>query len=73
MVNRENYETGDFYIWLLQQAEALKAKELNNIDWENLAEEIEALAREQVREAGERVHQILLVKVRLDYLCIVQA
>lgn len=38
------YET-DGYAWGLQQAAALRARDLDAIDWENVAEEIEDVAR----------------------------
>ena len=35
----------DGYSWALQQAEALRRRDLEQIDWENVIEEIEGLAR----------------------------
>ncbi len=37
----------DFYGWSVQQAEALRGRDLEVLDWENVAEEIESLGREQ--------------------------
>ena len=49
----------DFYTWTRQQAEALRrraGKDADNeIDWENVAEEIEALGRGDSREIGSRL------------------
>jgi hypothetical protein len=39
-----DYDT-DFYCWMQTQASALRAKERNTLDLENLAEEIESLGR----------------------------
>ena len=38
------YET-DFYQWTMKQAQALKEQNVQELDWENLIEEIEALGR----------------------------
>ena len=39
----------DFYSWSLQQAEALRRRDYDAIDWENVIEEIEAMARQERR------------------------
>jgi hypothetical protein len=59
------YET-DFYSWAMDQAEALREAarlDLNTpkaLDWENLAEEIESLARSDARELKSRCRQLLM-------------
>ena len=45
----------DFYGWLVEQAEALRLQSANKIDWENLLEEVEGLARSERRELGSRL------------------
>ena len=45
----------DFYGWLVEQAEALRVRSANKIDWENLLEEVEGLARSERRELGSRL------------------
>ena len=45
----------DFYGWLVEQAEALRLRSPNKIDWENLLEEVEGLARSERRELGSRL------------------
>ena len=45
----------DFYGWLVEQAEALRLRSANKIDWENLLEEVEGLARSERRELGSRL------------------
>ncbi len=37
----------DFYGWSVQQAEALKRRDFEALDWENVAEEIESLGNKQ--------------------------
>jgi hypothetical protein len=40
------YET-DFVAWANEQGQALRARSMNALDWDNLAEEIEALGRSE--------------------------
>jgi hypothetical protein len=48
------YDT-DVAAWVEQQADALRRRAANEIDWENVAEEIESLARSDRREIGDRL------------------
>ena len=52
---QQEAETGglyerDFYSWAVEQGEALKRRDLNALDWDNLIEEIEGLALSQRNE-----------------------
>lgn len=38
---------GDFHAWLLNQAVTLRERRLDRIDWESIAEELEAMARSE--------------------------
>lgn len=53
----------DFYAWLQDQAAKLRAHSHNEIDWENLAEEVESVGRSQKHEIENRlavlVHHLL--------------
>jgi hypothetical protein len=57
----------DFYLWALQNAAALRAGRLADLDTQNLAEEIESMAGREKRELESRISQILehLLKLRL--------
>lgn len=57
----------DFYLWALQNASALRAGRLIDLDTEHLAEEIESMAGREKRELESRITQILehLLKLRL--------
>jgi hypothetical protein len=50
----DGYET-DFHRWAETQAGLLRTRSANALDWDNLAEEIEALARSDRREIRNRL------------------
>jgi hypothetical protein len=60
----------DFYLWSKQQAEALRAagRGATNyaIDWENVAEEIDGLARSEKRELGSQIRRIIEHLLKLE-------
>ncbi|HVY03162.1 MAG TPA: DUF29 domain-containing protein [Caulobacterales bacterium] len=47
------YDT-DGYTWAMRQAEALRKRSANEIDWDNVAEEIESLGKSQASELENR-------------------
>jgi hypothetical protein len=49
----------DTYTWALQQADALRRRSANEIDWENVAEEIESVGRSEARELESRYTVLL--------------
>jgi hypothetical protein len=53
----------DFHAWLLQQADKLRGRAHNEIDWDNLAEEIESVGRSERKEVRSRlallIHHLL--------------
>lgn len=53
------YDT-DFYSWALGQADAVRRRSANELDWDNLAEELEGLSRTEARELASR-YEVLLV------------
>jgi sugar-specific transcriptional regulator TrmB len=64
------YDT-DFVLWLKQQAEALRAAAggatNQPIDWENVAEEIDSLARSEKRELKSQIRRIIEHLLKLEY------
>jgi hypothetical protein len=50
----------DFYAWSFAQAEALRARRPEALDWKNLAEEIESLGRSDRRQVRSRLKIILV-------------
>lgn len=49
----------DFFAWTQDQADALRRRSVNEIDWENLLEEVESLGRQERSEL--RSHLIILL------------
>lgn len=47
------YDT-DGYTWAMRQAEALRKRSANEVDWDNVAEEIESLGKSQASELENR-------------------
>lgn len=56
--NRPLYER-DFYAWANEQAALLRAGRLDELDVENIAEEVEAMARSEKRELINRLVVLL--------------
>jgi hypothetical protein len=56
---RVRYED-DLFAWTQEQAALLRAHAVDNVDWENLAEEIESMGRRDRRELKNRLTVILL-------------
>ena len=50
----------DFYSWTQRQADALRRRSGNEIDWDNLVEEIESLGKSQAAELRSRYITLLL-------------
>ena len=50
----------DAYTWAMQQADALRRRSANEIDWDNVAEEIESVGKSQSSELRSRYAVLLL-------------
>jgi Domain of unknown function DUF29 len=57
----------DLYAWTQEQASALRRKAHNEIDWGNLAEEIEAVGGSQRREIRSRLVVLLVHLLKWEY------
>ena len=57
----------DFYAWSFAQARALRARRPEQLDWENLAEEIESLGRSDRRQVRSRLTVILMHLLKWQY------
>jgi hypothetical protein len=54
-----SYES-DLYGWTKEQADALRRRASNALDWDHLAEEIESLGTSQRREIRARINVLLV-------------
>jgi Domain of unknown function DUF29 len=55
---RADYEE-DFFAWTQEQAQALRARATPELDWDNLAEEIDSMGRRDRRKLESRLRRIL--------------
>jgi hypothetical protein len=58
-ISGSQYED-DFYSWTHAQADILRRHQPEYMDWQNLAEELEALARSEERELRSRLENLLI-------------
>jgi hypothetical protein len=56
---RENLYERDYYTWALGQARALREKWVEELDWENLAEEVGDLARRDAHRLRSQLARLL--------------
>lgn len=56
----------DFYAWLNQQAQVLRSRESESLDWDHLAEEIEAMAAGEKRELTSHLKTLLVHLLKLE-------
>jgi Domain of unknown function DUF29 len=57
----------DFAAWIQQQAEALKTGRFDELDIEDLADEVESLARRDFKKLRSAIRVILLHMLKWDY------
>lgn len=62
----ELYER-DYYTWAQEQARALRERRVEDIDWINLAEEIEGLAKSEKHALQSRIARLLEHLLKLTY------
>lgn len=62
----ELYEQ-DLYAWTQEQATVLRAQKWHDLDYENLAEEIESLGRGQKRELESRLEVLVMHLLKWRY------
>ena len=61
------YET-DYYLWLEQTIEVLRSSDASKIDYQNLIEELTHLGKTELRTVNSLVKQIIIHRLKLDYL-----
>lgn len=57
----------DYHGWLLDQAAALRSRNYEAVDWEQLAEEIEGMAVSERREIKNRLTTLLMHLLKLQF------
>jgi hypothetical protein len=50
----------DFYAWTQEQAQLLRTGKLDEIDWQNIAEEIEDMGRSEKRQLESRLEILIM-------------
>jgi Domain of unknown function DUF29 len=58
-VHKQSLYERDYYTWALEQARALREHRLEDLDWENVADEVESLAKTERRELRNRLEVLL--------------
>jgi Domain of unknown function DUF29 len=58
-INETSLYQQDFYGWTQWQTQALAQKQLSELDWQNLQEEVQALGRQEYRELVSRLSVLL--------------
>lgn len=58
MSTKSLYES-DGYSWAMQQADALRRRAVDEIDWDNVAEEVESVGKSEARELESRLEVLL--------------
>lgn len=57
----------DYYTWARQQADALRRRDFDAVDWEKVTEEIEALVRGEESSLGSQYARIIEHMLKLQY------
>lgn len=57
----------DFYAWTQAQAALLRKRKVSDLDWENLAEEIESLGNRQRKEVRSRLRRLVQHLLKWHY------
>ena len=66
MWGMSNYDS-DVYEWTKEQADALRRRAADELDWDNLAEEIESLGRSDRRQIKSRLEILILHLLKWKY------
>ena len=65
-IARTRYDE-DFLVWAREQARAIRARDWNAVDWENVAEEMDSLGISERNELENRIATILEHLLKLDH------
>lgn len=67
MTNIKQLHDRDFNLWIEKTIEAVKNKDVNNMDWDNLLEEIEDMGASQKRALDSYVQRLIEHILKLKY------
>ena len=67
MNNIKQLHDRDFNLWIEETIETIKNKDLNNMDWDNLLEEIEDMGASQKRALDSYVQRLIEHILKLKY------
>jgi len=56
----------DYYAWVREQVDALRRRRLEDVDWENVAEEIEDLGRSEKRALRSQLARLVEHLLKID-------
>jgi len=56
----------DYYAWIRHQVQALRRRRIEDIDWENMAEEIEDLGRSEKRALRSQLARLVEHLLKID-------
>jgi hypothetical protein len=57
----------DFYGWAIAMSKALHERDIKNLDWDNLSEEIASLGKQEKRELVNRLIILLMHLLKWEY------
>jgi len=57
----------DYYAWILDQVRALRERRVEDVDWQNVAEEIEDLARSERRGLRSQMARLVEHLLKLEH------
>lgn len=58
-MNVASYDN-DFYAWKQQQAHLLRTQQINQVDWQNIAQEIEDIGRSEKRQLASKLEILIM-------------
>ncbi|MGK7933064.1 MAG: DUF29 domain-containing protein [Microcystaceae cyanobacterium] len=58
----------DYYQWTIEQAKALRERNLDKLDWENIIEEVESLGRRDYRAVRNLLMRLIEHKLKRKFV-----
>lgn len=66
-IDANSYEN-DYYQWTMEQVQALRERNLAQLDWENIIEEIESLGRSEYSSVTSLLMREIEHRLKIDYV-----